>query len=83
MGEQGSMRKLSDEQRTRWAVDGYICLEQALDPDEVALLGAELDRMRQLPGWEPTDLPRGHYGWVERSPDLDVSEHCECRASRT
>ncbi|MDP6706519.1 MAG: phytanoyl-CoA dioxygenase family protein [Alphaproteobacteria bacterium] len=63
------MRTLTEVQRKQWAIDGYIQLEQALSPEEVALFGAEVDAMRAKPGWEPTDLPRGHYGWVERSAD--------------
>ncbi len=73
------MRTLTEEQRTRWAIDGYICLEQALRPEEVALFNEELDRMRHLPGWEPTDLPRGHYGWVEQCPDLDPTAFMDRR----
>jgi hypothetical protein len=53
--------------------DGYIQLEQVLSPKEVALFRNELDAMRQMPGYEPLsgELPRGHYGWVERTPDQD------------
>ncbi len=42
-----------------------------MSPEEVALFSAEIDLMRGKPGWEPTDLPRGHYVWVERSASQD------------
>ena len=29
------MQRLTEEQRTQWAVDGYLCIEGALKPDEV------------------------------------------------
>jgi hypothetical protein len=65
------MQKLTERQRTDWAVDGYIVIENALSPDEVALLSEQIDRMRARPGWEPVSgmLPRGHYGWVDKCPD--------------
>ena len=67
------MQRLTEEQRTQWAVDGYLCIEGALKPDEVELFSSEIDRFRKLPGWEPLSgmLPRGHYGWVEKCADQD------------
>jgi len=63
------MATLTAEQRRQWAVDGYIHLQGALDPQEVALYSGLIDSMRHQPGWEPTpDVPRGHYDWVERNP---------------
>jgi len=65
------MQKLTERQRTDLAVDGYIVVENALSPDEVALFSEEIDNMRARPGWEPMSgmLPRGHYGWVDKCPD--------------
>ena len=63
------MRKLSERQRDDWAINGFLRLEQALAPDEVAFFCDQIDAMRSKPGWEPADLPLGHYGWVEHSPD--------------
>ena len=59
-----SMKTLTDEQRSKWAIDGYLQLEQVLSPDEVAFFNEQLDRMRKKPGWEPdlSELPIGHYG---------------------
>lgn len=69
------MLKLTDAQHRQWAVDGYLHLKQVLDPDEVALYSRLIDEMRYQPGWEPCpDIPRGHYGWVERNPHADEPE---------
>tara|TARA_A100001037_G_scaffold6677_1_gene6825 strand:- start:192 stop:1040 length:849 start_codon:yes stop_codon:yes gene_type:complete len=67
------MQKLTDEQWARWATDGYLQLEGVLSPTEVASFSAELDRIRDLPGWEPdTDtLPRGHYAWLPHAKSQD------------
>ncbi len=66
------MATLTAEQRRRWAVDGYIHLQGALDPQEVALYSGLIDSIRHQPGWEPTpDVPRGHYAWVDRNPTAD------------
>lgn len=65
------MRKLNERQRNDWAINGFLHLEQALAPDEVAFFCDQIDGMRMKPGWEPADLPLGHYGWVERNPDPD------------
>ncbi len=67
------MKKLTEEQRIKWVTDGYIQLEQVLAPQEVELLSNEIDAMRKAPGYEPCpgELPRGHYGWVEQTPDQD------------
>ena len=69
------MLKLTNEQRRQWAVDGYLHLKQVLNPDEVVLYSRLIDEMRYQPGWEPCpDIPRGHYGWVERNPHADEPE---------
>ena len=66
------MEKLTQAQREQWAIDGYIRVEQALSPDQVTFFDAELDRIRQLPGWEPSpDGPLGHYGWLDHAVDRD------------
>lgn len=67
------MQRLTEEQRKLWAVDGYVRIEGALSPDQVEFFSAQVDAMRERPGWEPKsgELPRGHYGWVERSANQD------------
>jgi hypothetical protein len=65
------MQTLTGLQREQWAVDGFLHLEGVLSADEVAFFSSELDRIRQLPGYEPSDLPRGHYGWLPHSESLD------------
>ena len=66
------MLTMTKEQSRAWDVDGYFIVEGAFDADEVAFYGAEIDNLRAKPGWEPTNLPRGHYGWVENGdPDPD------------
>jgi hypothetical protein len=65
------LQTLSEAQRIKWATDGYICLEPVFDADEVAFFSNRIDQLRHLPGYEPTDLPRGHYGRVEQCADLD------------
>ena len=67
-----TLRKLGQQQRHKWASDGFLHLEGVFDADEVARLSDELDRIRALPGYEPSDLPRGHYGWLPHAADLDV-----------
>ena len=42
------MLRLSDEQRRKWAVDGYLHLEGVLTPDEVEFFSSEMDRIRCL-----------------------------------
>ena len=64
------MMKLTEEQRSCWATDGYLHLEGALNSDEVEFFEREIDRVRPLPGYEPSDLPRGHYGWLPHAEDL-------------
>ena len=59
------MQKLSDYKRRRWDSDGYLYIEGALNPDEVALYTREVDALREKPGWEPMESPLGHYQWVE------------------
>ncbi len=72
------MQTLSKEQRRRWEIDGYIHLEGVFDADEVALFCAEVDNIRATPGWEPTNLPRGHYGWVEHG-NMDTESFMDRR----
>ena len=59
-------RALTEAQREQWAVDGYLQLEGALSPAEVAFFSNLLDNtVRTQPGYEPaaTELQRGHYAW--------------------
>jgi len=65
------MQTLTESQRTQWLTDGYLHLEGVLSSDEVEFFSNELDRVRTLPGYEPSDLPRGHYGWLPHADDLD------------
>ncbi len=68
------MRTLNEGQRRQWATDGYLKLEGALGADEVAFFADELDRIRQLPGYEPVrrpELPIGHYDWLPHADSLD------------
>ena len=69
------MQTLTEAQRATWAIDGYIQLEGALSPDEVAFFSQELDRIRTEPGWEPApdELQRGHYKWVSETPNQDYA----------
>ena len=75
------MQKLSAEQRTQWAVDGYLCIEGALNPEEIEFLSNEIDNFRSLPGWEPISgmLPRGHYGWVDKCSDQNTEAFMDRR----
>ena len=71
--KQNTMEKLTDLQREQWAVDGFIQLEGALSPDEVEFFSDQIDRIRMLPGYEPSrgTRPLGHYDWVEHAnPDM-------------
>lgn len=66
------MRQLTLAQREQWAIDGFLHLEGVLSPDEVAALSEEMDRVRMLPGWEPSpDGPLGHYRWLDHAVDTD------------
>ncbi|MDP6690075.1 MAG: phytanoyl-CoA dioxygenase family protein, partial [Alphaproteobacteria bacterium] len=66
------MQTLSKKQRRAWEIDGYIHLEGVFDAEEAAFLCDRVDDLRAQPGWEPTNLPRGHYGWVEHgNPDTE------------
>ena len=67
------MLTLTESQREQWAENGYLHLENALTPAEVDFFSVELDRFRALPGYEPSDLPRGHYGWLPHADDLDTA----------
>ena len=66
---------LTELQREQWAVDGYLQLEGVLNPDEVSFFCNEIDRIRNLPGYEPLHgkMPLGHYAWLEHAnPDPDA-----------
>ncbi len=68
------MLQLTGEQRQLWQSDGYLHLQQVFDADEVAFFSNEMDRIRQLPGYEPDwnpDLPIGHYKWLDHTEDID------------
>ena len=75
------MQKLTDAQKTQWAVDGYLCIEGALNSKEVDFFSNEIDTFRSLPGWEPISgmLPRGHYGWVEKCVDQNTEAFMDRR----
>ena len=75
------MQKLSAEQRTQWAVDGYLCIEGALNSEEIEFFSNEIDNFRSLPGWEPISgmLRRGHYGWVDKCADQNTEAFMDRR----
>ncbi|MBS0539799.1 MAG: phytanoyl-CoA dioxygenase family protein, partial [Proteobacteria bacterium] len=58
-------RVLTEAQREQWAVDGYLQLEGALSPAEVAFFSDLLDNtVRPQKGYEPAPaIQRGHYEW--------------------
>lgn len=64
------MQTLTDTQRTQWGTDGYLHLHGVLSPQEVEFFSEQLDRVRAQPGYEPSELPRGHYGWLPHAADL-------------
>lgn len=76
-----NMRTLTEDQRQRWAVDGYLHLEGVFDADEVKFYSDQIDAIRTKPGWEPKpgELPRGHYGWVEQSVNQDTEAFMDRR----
>ena len=63
------MQTLTEEQAQRWNSDGFLHIEGALTDDQVAMFSAELDRFRQLPGWEPSMEVLGHYTWLDHAAD--------------
>ena len=68
------MAKLTAVQREQWTVDGFIQLDGALSSEEVKFLSEQIDRIRMLPGYEPSrdKAPLGHYAWVEHAnPDIN------------
>jgi len=65
------MKTLTEQQRSDWAINGFIRMEKVLSPDEIAFFSDQIDDMRGQPGWEPSDLPIGHYGWVDKNDDPD------------
>jgi hypothetical protein len=75
------MQTLSEEQRRLWETDGYLRLEGTLSPDEVEFYSDQVDGMRPRPGYEPISgmLPRGHYGRVEQSGNMDPSSFMDRR----
>ncbi len=66
------MQKLTEEQRNDFAINGYLHLKGVLSPEEVVILSDELDRVRLEPGYEPSNLPRGHYGWLPHADDTGM-----------
>lgn len=82
-----SLDTLSDDQRQQWTDDGYLRIESVLDPHEVDFLNDETDRIRLLPGWEPSEAALGHYerrdrcattdpaGYMDRRDLLDYGRH--------
>ena len=67
------VKRLTEEQRSKWAIDGYLHIEQAFSPDEVRFFSDEIDRIRQEPGWEPSPTgPLGHWAWQDHAVDQDV-----------
>lgn len=68
------MVKLEPALKRQFHTDGYLHLEGVLDADEVAHLVSEVDRIRQLPGYEPDGDPRfpiGHYSVLDHAKNLD------------
>ena len=68
------MLQLSESEQKLWDTDGYLHLKQVFDPDEVNFFISEMDRIRQIPGFEPDpnpELPTGHYAWQDHARDLD------------
>ncbi|MGI9597991.1 MAG: phytanoyl-CoA dioxygenase family protein [Acidimicrobiales bacterium] len=65
------MNQLTDEQRKRWAEDGFVIVEGALGSDEVEFFSQELDRVRLEPGWEPSSVALGHYGRLDHAASTD------------
>ena len=68
------MQTLTAEQREQWETEGYLIIKGALEPDEVEFFSSEIDRIRQVPGYEPVrneDLPIGHYGWLPHASSLE------------
>ncbi len=75
-----NMMKLTEQQRVHWATDGYLHLKNVLTPEEVEAFSQEMDSMRQVPGWEPSpEGPRGHYTWMDHTPDLDTTGNLDRR----
>ncbi|HIB57321.1 MAG TPA: hypothetical protein EYO53_10155 [Alphaproteobacteria bacterium] len=71
--KQNAMSTLTDLQREQWAVDGFLQMEGALSPEEVEFFSDQIDRIRMLPGYEPSreTRPLGHYDWVDHAnPDM-------------
>jgi len=61
------MQELTEQQRVQWVEDGYLVIEGALGQDEVSLFHEDLERVRLEPGWEPSDVALGHYGWADHA----------------
>lgn len=76
-----NMRTLTQDQRDRWAIDGYLHLPGVFDTEEVAALSEQVDCLRPEAGWEPMSgmLPRGHYGWVEQTAEQDTEAFMDRR----
>ena len=68
------MQLLDPVLKRQFYTDGYIVLTGLLHDDEVALLNAQLDRIRTLPGYEPDNDPKfniGHYSVHNHTKDLN------------
>ena len=75
------MKKLTEQQRSDWAINGYICVEQALSAEEVDFFSDQIDEMRAkvlsnagrarhgAPGQTPHPLV-GEFGQVIGAKDL-------------
>ncbi len=75
------MQTLTPEQRRSWNIDGYLRVEGAFSPDEVAFFSNKIDEIRKLPGYEPnlSTLPFGHYAWVEQCADQNTEAFMDRR----
>ena len=77
-----SMERLTDQQHRQWQIDGYLHIEGALNPEQVALIIQEMDGLRRVPGYEPDshpELPIGHYTWQDQTHDLDPDGYMDRR----
>ena len=75
------MQKLTEEQRNDFAINGYLHLKGVLGAEEVDTLSDELDRVRLEPGYEPSNLPRGHYGWLPHAADTAAAANISASPS--
>ena len=85
--DQENTQVLSDLQREQWAVDGYLQLEGVLSAEEVQFFVDQVDRVRNLPGYEPSrgQMPLGHYAWLKHAdpdPEAFMDRRIPARRSR-